>query len=209
MLAISSGAWLKRQQSVPAVEQTVSLWNLGKKSKCSLFTDRGCARVCLLILSLSVSLPITVSLQECDSLQHGAFLRIIKRICWHALFSECVNIWGGFPGGSVVKNPSANARHTGDAGSIPGRSPRGANGTTLQYSCLEFLLLCHGQRSLAGCSPWGHKRVRHNWARTYVNTWTYVQSKVRLHFRFKFLAESPENSLRPTAFKKLTVASCL
>ena len=21
---------------------------------------------------------------------------------------------------------------------------------------------CHGQRSLVGCSPWGHKRVRHN-----------------------------------------------
>ena len=31
----------------------------------------------------------------------------------------------GFPGGSVVKNPSANARDTGDAGSVPGlgRSP--------------------------------------------------------------------------------------
>ena len=26
--------------------------------------------------------------------------------------------------------------------------------TQLQYSCLESL---HGQRSLAGCSPWGHK----------------------------------------------------
>ena len=23
-----------------------------------------------------------------------------------------------------------------------------------------------GQRSLAGCSPWGHKRVRHNWSPT-------------------------------------------
>ena len=109
-----------------------------REEKCSLFTERGCARVCLLILSLSVSLPIPVSLQECDSLQHGAFLRI-KRICWHALFSECGNIWGGFPGGSVVKNPSTNARHKGDVGSIPGlgRSPWGANGNTLQYSCLE------------------------------------------------------------------------
>ena len=33
MLATSSGARLKRQQSIPAVEQTVSLWNWGKKSK--------------------------------------------------------------------------------------------------------------------------------------------------------------------------------
>ena len=42
----------------------------------------------------------------------------------------------GFPGGSVVKNPPANA---GDAGSIPasGRSPGGGHGNPLQYSCLE------------------------------------------------------------------------
>ena len=42
----------------------------------------------------------------------------------------------GFPGGSLVKNPPANA---GDAGSIPGsgRSPGGGNGNPLQYSCLE------------------------------------------------------------------------
>ena len=45
-----------------------------------------------------------------------------------------------FPGGSVVKNPPANA---GDArenvGLIPesGRSPGGGNGDPLQYSCLE------------------------------------------------------------------------
>ena len=42
----------------------------------------------------------------------------------------------GFPDGSVVKNPPANA---GDAGSIPGsgRFPEGGNGYPLQYSCLE------------------------------------------------------------------------
>jgi len=40
-----------------------------------------------------------------------------------------------FPGDSVVKNLPANA---GDVGLIPGlgRSPRGANGNPLQYSCL-------------------------------------------------------------------------
>ena len=42
----------------------------------------------------------------------------------------------GFPDGSVVKNPSANA---GNTGSIPGlgRSSGGGNGNPLQYSCLE------------------------------------------------------------------------
>ena len=41
----------------------------------------------------------------------------------------------GFPGGSLVKNPPANA---GDMGSIPGsgRSPGRGNGNPLQYSCL-------------------------------------------------------------------------
>ena len=41
----------------------------------------------------------------------------------------------GFPGGSVVKNPSANA---GDVGSISGsgKSPGEGNGNPLQYSYL-------------------------------------------------------------------------
>ena len=45
----------------------------------------------------------------------------------------------GFPGGSVVKRPPANAGDTGDVGSIPrwGRSPGGGNGNPLQYSSLE------------------------------------------------------------------------
>ena len=51
----------------------------------------------------------------------------------------------GFLGGSVVIyiyiyiNPSANARDSRNAGSIPGskRSPGVGNGNPLQYSCLE------------------------------------------------------------------------
>ena len=45
----------------------------------------------------------------------------------------------GFHGGSVVKNPPANA---GDVGLIPGsgRSPGEGNGNPLQYSCLENLM---------------------------------------------------------------------
>ena len=45
----------------------------------------------------------------------------------------------GFPGGSVVKNPSANVGDAGDMSSIPGlgRSSEGGNVNPLQYSCLE------------------------------------------------------------------------
>ena len=59
----------------------------------------------------------------------------------------------GFPGGSGGKESACNA---GDLGSIPGlgRSPGGAHGNPLQYSCLENP---HGQRSLVGYDPWGHR----------------------------------------------------
>ena len=55
----------------------------------------------------------------------------------------------------MVKTLPVNAGDSGD--SIPGlgRSPRGGNGNPLQYSCQEF----HGQRSLAGYSPWGLKEL--------------------------------------------------
>ena len=51
------------------------------------------------------------------------------------------------------KESSCNA---GDLGSVPGlgRSPGGGHGKPLQYSSLEN---SHGQRSLVGYSPWGHK----------------------------------------------------
>ena len=43
------------------------------------------------------------------------------------------------PGGTVVKNPPANAGDTRAMGSIPGsgRYPGLGNGNPLQYSCLE------------------------------------------------------------------------
>ena len=56
----------------------------------------------------------------------------------------------------VVKNPLANAGEVKDASSIPGsgRSPGGGPGNPLQV----FLPgEPHGQRSLEGYSPWGHK----------------------------------------------------
>ena len=58
-----------------------------------------------------------------------------------------------FPGGSDRKESAHNA---GDRGAIPGvgRSPGRGCDNPLQYSDLENP---HGQRSLAGYSPWGCK----------------------------------------------------
>ena len=55
----------------------------------------------------------------------------------------------GFPGGSDGKESVCNA---GDLGSIP----EAEHGNPLQYSFLENP---HGQRSLVGCSQWGHKEL--------------------------------------------------
>ena len=40
----------------------------------------------------------------------------------------------------------------------------------------------HGQRKLVGCSPWGFKRVRHNWA-----TKQQQQQQIKVWFRFCFV----------------------
>ena len=60
---------------------------------------------------------------------------------------------GGFPGGSYVKESACNK---GELGSIPalGKSSGGGHGKPLQYSRLGNP---HGQKSLVGYSPCGHK----------------------------------------------------
>ena len=53
----------------------------------------------------------------------------------------------------MMKESACNAE---DLGSIHelGRSPGEGHGNPLQYSCLENP---HGQKSLVGYPPWGHK----------------------------------------------------
>ena len=60
----------------------------------------------------------------------------------------------GLPGGISVKILPENAEYIRDSGSVPelGRSLGGGHGNPV------FLLgESHGQRSLAGCSPWGRE----------------------------------------------------
>ena len=53
----------------------------------------------------------------------------------------------------MVKKSTCNARDLGLSSEL-GRSPGEGNVNPLQFSFLENP---HGQRSLAGYSPWGHK----------------------------------------------------
>ena len=77
--------------------------------------------------------------------------------CDPGFFSQAAHAILGFSGGSEGK---ASACNMGDLGSIPGlgRSPGGGHSGSLQYSCL---MKPHGERSLAGYSPCGH-RVGHD-----------------------------------------------
>ena len=71
----------------------------------------------------------------------------------------CIHInFLGFPDGSVVKNPPANAEDLGDAGSVPdsGRSSGEGNGYPLQYSCLGNPM-DKGAWQGSQRGPWGHK----------------------------------------------------
>ena len=65
-------------------------------------------------------------------------------------------IWG-LPGGSVVKNPPVNAKCGFDlwVGKIPWRRK-------WQPTPVFLPGKSYGQRSLAGYSPWGSQRVRHD-----------------------------------------------
>ena len=79
---------------------------------------------------------------------------------WYETYPVCM----GFPGCSDDKESACSV---GDLSSIPGlgRSPGGGLGNPLWYSCVKNP---HGQRSLVGYSPWGH-RVKHDCVSH--NTW--------------------------------------
>ena len=74
------------------------------------------------------------------------------------VISVMFNIKYGFPDGSDGKECACNA---GDLGSMlgSGRPSGEGNGNPLWFLPGES----HGQRSLAGYSPWGRKRVGHDW----------------------------------------------
>ena len=82
--------------------------------------------------------------------------RSSRAICWQCLyFTRRFLLPSGFPDGSDGKESACNA---GDLGLAPGsgRSPGEGNCNPLHCSCLENP---HGQSSLAGLSPWGHKEL--------------------------------------------------
>ena len=72
----------------------------------------------------------------------------------------------GFPAGTVVKNPPANAGDARDAGWIPGsgRSPGDGSGNPLQYSCLENSM----DRGAWWVTVHGVTKSQTDWAHTHI-----------------------------------------
>ena len=66
------------------------------------------------------------------------------------ILEHCKLFYVGFPGGTVVKNPSANA---GDVGSMPGLGRSPGEGMATHSSILAWEI----PWSQSGYSPWGHK----------------------------------------------------
>ena len=112
----------------------------GKESACSVGDLGSISR-----LGRSPGVRKGYPLQYCglensmDCIVHG----VTKSQTWLSDFHFTSLPFLGFPGGSVVKNPPANA---GDVGSSPGlgRSPGEGNGNPLQYSCLRGNLMDRG-----------------------------------------------------------------
>ena len=98
----------------------------------------------------------------------------------HADFVK-IPIEAGFPGGSVVKNPSVSARDARDLGLIPGlgRSPGGGNGNPLQYSCLENPM---DRRAWQANSPRGRKVLHMT---EHLSTWSTENNQFRSFYCFK------------------------
>ena len=86
---------------------------------------------------------------------------------FYCILSKAIFAWPLSPWGlSRRLSGKKSAYQAGDTVSISGlgRSPGGGNGNPLQFSLLENFT----DREASGYSPWGHERVRHNWAYTYL-----------------------------------------
>ena len=106
----------------------------------------------------------------------------------------------------LVQRIQLPAQETQDTGSVPrsGRSHGVGDGNCLLHSCLEnpmergtwwatvhgvtkesdmteHLSTSHGERNLVGYSPWGHKRVGHDWAPEHTHTHTHTHTHRHIH----------------------------
>ena len=81
------------------------------------------------------------------------FLKHSKAKTLYNKINKLYRVIKGFPGGSVVKTPTANAGDIGDAGLIPG------SGRKWQPTPVVLPGKFYEQRTLVGYSPCSHKEL--------------------------------------------------
>ena len=91
------------------------------------------------------------------SLGHWLHVGVFSSSQRYELILSWIYALTGLPGGSVIKNPPASAglRFSPWVGKIPWRRK-------WQPALVFSPGKSHGERSVAGDSPWGRKRVRHD-----------------------------------------------
>ena len=112
--------------------------------------------------SLSRPWPWLLILPKNLPVDHSHLKHTSKRILDYVLYLDSVD---SLPDGSVVKNLPANA----GGGFHPWvwKIPWSRKWQTTPVS---FPGISHGQRSLMGYSPWGSKRVGHEWAHSMLDS---------------------------------------
>ena len=117
----------------------------------------------------------------------------IDMVGWKGVSPRCSapKPWKGFSGGSKVKNPPTKA---GDVGLIPG-SGRFAWRRKWQHTPVFLPGKFHGQRSLAGYSPCGHKESDMAEVTIIVQSLTWTQH-TRLPLLLLFSCSAMSDSLQ-------------
>ena len=101
-------------------------------------------------LSTFLSALVIVCLLSCILFSHLGEVELSPAlVILHSQFSPTTYCGGGFPGGSLVKNPRASAGH---GSLIPGKRK-------WQPTTVFLPGKSHGPRSLGGYSPWGCKSL--------------------------------------------------
>ena len=93
----------------------------------------------------------------------------------------------------VVKNPPANTGDIKDTGSIPGlrSSPRGGNGSPLQYSCLKNLMDRSAWLATVHRVKKSQRRLKQLSACTQTHTHTHTHTRTNMHahtYKYSFKA---------------------